>query len=88
MNNYKVDAHALDIAELIGCKSMPGPLRPLMVEEERRRTLTRGTSNVDLNACLDNSFNGTHGGEVPVGPLLRFRNPRIGQPRLTIYETI
>ncbi|KAH6629870.1 hypothetical protein C7974DRAFT_454943 [Boeremia exigua] len=88
INNYRVDAHALDKAEMIGYKSMSGPMRSLMADEERTRKLTRDKSDARLNTCQNNSPKNVLGGEDPVGPLLRFQNPRTGQPRLTIYETI
>ncbi|KAF2624427.1 hypothetical protein BU25DRAFT_476669 [Macroventuria anomochaeta] len=88
MNNYKVDAHAFEMAEHVGIKSMPGPMRSLRVETERNRVLTRGKSESGLNQRMNNYFNNVRGGEESVGPSIRFQNPRTGQPRLTIYETI
>lgn len=87
-NNYKVDAHALDTAEHVGFKSMPGRARSLMVNEERRLRLTRGNSDGGLDAQMNDFCSNGRGGKESVGPFMRFQNPRTGQPRLTIYETI
>ena len=40
------------------------------------------------NYKVDSIVNHTPSRQEPVGPLLRFQNPRTGEPRLTIYETI
>ncbi|KAJ8117961.1 hypothetical protein OPT61_g949 [Boeremia exigua] len=88
INNYKVDAHALGTAELVAFKSMPGPVRSLMADEERCRKLSRGKSNSRLDIRLNISPKNVLGQEDSVGPFVRFQNPRTGQPRLTIYETI
>lgn len=88
IKNYKVHAHALDMAECVGRKSVPGPMRSMMVNGEWRHKLTRGKSDGGLNIRLNDPSSVTCGAEAPVGPLLRFQNPRTGQPRLTIYETI
>ena len=87
INNYRVDAHAFDSAEHVGLKSKPSAMRSLMIETERSHVLTRGKSETGLN-CLNNFFSNVRGGEDSVGPSIRFQNPRTGQPRLTIYETI
>ena len=88
MNNYKVDSHALDAAEYVGLKSSPGPIRSMMADGERRRNLSRATSDVGPRMRTDSIVNHTPSRQEPVGPLLRFQNPRTGEPRLTIYETI
>ena len=88
MNNYKVDAHAFDSAEHVTLKSRPSQVRSLIIEAERNRVLGRQRS-VDGLCQRKNKFtNNIRGDEDFVGPSMRFENPRTGQPRLTIYETI
>ena len=88
MNNYKVDSNALEAAEYVGLKSSPGPIRSMVVDEERRRNLSRAMSDAGPRLRTGSIVNNTPSRQEPVGPLLRFQNPRTGEPRLTIYETI
>lgn len=89
VNNYKVDSHALDSAEHVGRKFMPGPIRSMVANnEERQRHITRMKSDAGLSMRTEGMVNSIPSRAEPVGPLLRFQNPRTGQPRLTIYETI
>ncbi|KAF3005953.1 hypothetical protein E8E13_010166 [Curvularia kusanoi] len=88
MNNYKVDAHALDAAERIGLKSSSSTLRSMMADEERRRNINQGLSNAGSGMYPEGMVSSVPNRQEPVGPLLRFQNPRTGEPRLTIYETI
>lgn len=88
LNNYKVDTHAFDSAEHVSLKSKPSPARSLMVEEAKNRAINRRQSEVTLSKRFNNFLERVRGDEESVGPSIRFQNPRTGQPRLTIYETI
>ena len=85
--NFQVDDNAFESARRIGLKPKPS-LRTMKTESQGNHVIRRGKTDTGLSQRMNNFFGKANLNESSVGPIIRFQDPRTGQPRLTMFEHI